>query len=56
MVTRWRDEDAFDAWVSSAAFSHGHAGANAPHGHEQRPVASGSELWSYTIAETAAPK
>ena len=56
VVTRWRDEDAFNAWVSSTAFSHGHAGANAPHGHEQRPVAMGSELWSYTIAQTAGPK
>ena len=56
VVTRWRDEDAFNTWVSSAAFSHGHAGANAPHGQEQRPVAMGSELWSYTIAQAAGPK
>ena len=26
VVTRWRDEDAFHAWVSSPAFAHGHAG------------------------------
>lgn len=56
VVTRWRDEEAFDAWVASAAFSHGHAGANAPHGAEHRPVAAGSELWSYTVAQVAAPK
>ena len=37
VVTRWRDEDAFEAWVSSAAFSHGHAGANAPHGARAAP-------------------
>ena len=37
VVTRWRDEDAFNAWVSSAAFSHGHAGANAPHGAGAAP-------------------
>ena len=24
VVTRWRDEDAFKAWVSSPAFGHGH--------------------------------
>lgn len=24
VVTRWRDEGAFQAWVSSAAFGHGH--------------------------------
>ncbi len=27
VVTRWRDEDAFQAWVSSPAFGHGHQGA-----------------------------
>ncbi len=27
VVTRWRDEAAFEAWVSSPAFGHGHRGA-----------------------------
>ena len=27
VVTRWRDEEAFQAWVSSPSFAHGHAGA-----------------------------
>ncbi len=27
VVTRWRDEEAFDAWVSSPAFGHGHRGS-----------------------------
>jgi len=49
VVTRWRDEDAFNAWVSSPAFRHGHAGADqpAPHGG---PVSVASELWSYEVA------
>ena len=49
VVTRWRDEEAFNAWVSSPAFAHGHAGADrpAPHGG---PVAVHSELWSYEVA------
>jgi heme oxygenase (mycobilin-producing) len=51
VVTRWRDEAAFQAWVSSPAFGHGHrsaaerAGGEAPH-----PVGISSELWSYEIA------
>ena len=51
VVTRWRDEDAFQAWVNSPAFSHGHrsaaerAGGEAPH-----PVGISSERWSYEIA------
>src|SRR5262245_66456438 len=30
VVTRWRDEEAFQAWVNSPAFGHGHAGADRP--------------------------
>ena len=48
VVTRWRDEDAFDAWVSSPAFGHGHRGAG--HGEGGPPVAVSSELWSYEVA------
>ena len=49
VVTRWRDQAAFDAWVQSPAFAHGHAGADrpAPHGG---PVSVASELWSYEVA------
>lgn len=70
VVTRWRDEAAFQAWVSSPAFAHGHRGDGAtqqpaegghPGGHggghpggEGRPVGTHSELWSYDV-ELAAP-
>ena len=30
VVTRWRDEDAFNAWVSSPAFGHGHQSSDKP--------------------------
>jgi heme-degrading monooxygenase HmoA len=49
VVTRWRDEGAFQAWVSSPAFAHGHAGADRP-APDGAPVAVGSELWSYEVA------
>ena len=48
VVTRWRDEDAFNAWVSSPAFAHGHRGAGG-HGGDS-PVSVSSELWSYVVA------
>jgi heme-degrading monooxygenase HmoA len=38
VITRWRDEDAFNAWVSSAAFADGHRGTGAPEG---APAAGG---------------
>jgi heme-degrading monooxygenase HmoA len=49
VVTRWRDEDSFQSWVSSPAFAHGHAGAGRPSPHGG-PVSVSSELWSYEIA------
>lgn len=54
VVTRWRDEESFQAWVGSPAFAHGHrgAGAPAPDGH---PVSTGSELWSYEVVELSRP-
>ena len=48
VVTRWRDEDAFNAWISSPAFGHGHRGAES--GEDRPPVAVSSELWSYEVA------
>ena len=52
VVTRWRDEEAFQAWVNSPAFGHGHR-SEAPkdHGGDAKPpVSVSSELWSYTVA------
>lgn len=44
VVTRWRDEASFDAWLTSPAFgaghrqaasaAHGHDGGHHPHGHD----------------------
>jgi heme oxygenase (mycobilin-producing) len=60
VVTRWRDEESFQAWQNSPAFGQGHrsaaaagsaAGAGHDHGGGTRPpVATSSELWSYDIA------
>jgi heme-degrading monooxygenase HmoA len=58
VVTRWRDEAAFEAWVSSPAFAHGHrgAGGGTGHGHgQQSPVAMSSELWSYEVELGSTP-
>ena len=51
VVTHWKDEESFQAWVSSAAFGHGHA---RPVGASQ-PVAMTSELWSYEVAQRSVP-
>lgn len=51
VITRWRDEDAFQAWLASPSFTHGHrseserGGGDAP-----KPVSTHSEVWSYQVA------
>jgi heme oxygenase (mycobilin-producing) len=62
VVTRWRDEAAFEAWRTSPAFGHGHRqAASAPAGsgpagsrptgsERPGPVAVSGELWSFEIA------
>ncbi|MFL6138704.1 MAG: antibiotic biosynthesis monooxygenase family protein [Frankiaceae bacterium] len=51
VVTRWRDEESFQAWVSSPAFGHGHRSESERQGGQaQPPVGVSSELWSYEIA------
>jgi heme-degrading monooxygenase HmoA len=54
VVTRWRDEEAFQSWVSSPAFAHGHAGAGRP-APDGAPVSVASELWSYEVAGGGGP-
>ena len=51
VYTRWRDEAAFEAWVQSNAFQRGHARPEGPKG----PVASGSQLWSFTLEQHTGP-
>ena len=65
VLTRWRDEESFNAWVASPAFAHGHRG---PAERERRgrreartpteppPVGAHSELWSYDIVDLPAPR
>jgi heme oxygenase (mycobilin-producing) len=47
VVTRWRDDAAFRAWVESPAFAHGHRGVGGGAATPHHPLAAASELWSY---------
>lgn len=51
VVTRWADEESFQAWVNSPSFGHGHRSAEERAG-EPAPshVGVSSELWSYEVA------
>lgn len=66
VITRWRDEESFDAWRSGESFgrSHGKHSAgdegspkysDAPESEDSgagRPLGIKAELWSYTTAVT----
>ncbi len=67
VVSRWADQESFDAWLSSPAFAHGHRGveplfdfevdlAHAGAEGGERPLAMNAELWSYEIATSATPQ
>jgi heme-degrading monooxygenase HmoA len=52
VYTRWRDEEAFEAWRSSQAFGQGHGEGRQPGQPPQGgPVATGSELWSFRVEQ-----
>ena len=50
VVTRWRSEEDFQAWMQSADFAAGHA-----QHRTSGPVGTGHELWSFDVLETEAP-
>ena len=50
VVTRWRDDASFQAWLRSPAFSHGHRGEAERGGPAPPPAGVSSELWSYEVA------
>lgn len=46
VYTRWVSKAAFESWMASSAFTHGHAGAS-----ERRPVATANQVWAYEVAQ-----
>lgn len=53
VVTRWRDEESFRAWMSSPAFAHGHRSQQERDGGDApKPVGVDSEVWNYEVAVT----
>jgi heme-degrading monooxygenase HmoA len=56
VVSRWRDEESFQAWVNSPAFGHGHRSMAADAGGApQAPVGVSSEVWSFLVAGGSSP-
>lgn len=56
VVTRWRDEAAYDAWLASSSFARGHRrAADGTTDEGRRPVGMSSEIWSYAVATGSSP-
>jgi heme-degrading monooxygenase HmoA len=51
VITRWRSEDDFRAWMSGPDFAAGHG-----QHRERGPVGTASELWSFDVLELEGPK
>ena len=49
VVTQWRSEADFEAWVRSPDFAAGHA-----QHREGGPIGTASEIWSFEVLETEA--
>lgn len=50
VLTRWRSEEDFQAWVSGPDFKAGHAQ------HRQGgPIGTASEIWSFDVLESEGP-
>jgi len=50
VLTRWRSEEDFQAWLGSADFAAGHS-----QHRERGPVGTASELWSFDVLQTELP-
>lgn len=62
VYTRWRDEEAFQAWMEGpmkAAHRGGGdagGGSGGEGGERPRPAASGSTVWSFEVVQQTGPK
>ncbi|MDJ1130661.1 antibiotic biosynthesis monooxygenase family protein [Streptomyces iconiensis] len=53
VYTRWRDEEAFQAWMNGS-MKEAHQGGGS--GERPKPAATGSETWSFEVVQQAPPK
>ena len=55
VYTRWRSEEDFQAWMSSAAFQHGHrqhqASGDQAAATGDGPVSTRAELWQFDVVQ-----
>lgn len=55
VYTRWRDEQAFQAWLEGPMRA-AHQGGGEGGGERPKPAATGSTLWSFEVVQHVGPK
>jgi heme-degrading monooxygenase HmoA len=55
VYTRWRDEEAFQAWMEGPMKSAHQGGGQGEGAERPKPAASGSTLWSFEVVQQAGP-
>ncbi|MDU0968776.1 MAG: antibiotic biosynthesis monooxygenase family protein [Actinomycetaceae bacterium] len=52
VVTHWRDEDAYQGWLTGPAFAaaHGHKAGEAPSPHRPKPTGTSSRVRAFEVA------
>jgi len=55
VITRWTDEEAFQGWIESPQFAHGHRAAGEASGEGRPPVSISAELWNYSVEVSRLP-
>lgn len=53
VITHWRDEAAYRAWLDSREFASGHGGQARP--EASGPAATGSQIWTFETVQSASP-
>lgn len=52
VITRWRDEESYQAWLESREFARGHGGQESG-GDTPKPAATGSQIWTFEAVQRA---
>jgi heme oxygenase (mycobilin-producing) len=56
VYTRWRDEEAFQAWMEGPMKAAHQGGGGGEGGERPKPAASASTVWSFEVVQQTGPK
>lgn len=51
VVTHWRSQEDYQAWLESRSFAAGHGGNGGDGAQRPSPAASGSQIWTFEVVQ-----